>query len=391
MSSIQRFEFTTVYTHPEATVDIVFLHGLHGSPSRTWRANPTNSDGTAGGVFWPTDLLPKSLEGAPANIILYGYNADLVSTSSNPGGPSQSYMVNHAQNLVTFLTLYRQSLAVASGKPPKVGKTRPILWVVHSLGGILLKAALNYSNGITDYDMDDQRGVYVSTYGMIFLGTPHVGTDLAEWGLLVQRVVDAVVPKKLINTEGVLLKTLRGQSETIVNINHQFNQIKQRFKIHYAYETLKTSLKGIKTMVVEPPDAVDPLPGAVCYGIESTHSDMCRFDSPTAPGYFAVSTGLRDWVLAAPTVIQKRWEFERDQRWRSLCLQVTERFMEMEAPSDNDLHPYPPSIDEASSSGAFTLWNASSPSLLAPPTLRYKSSSGSPPPDAPRPQSSPAD
>ena len=35
---ISRFETTAVYTHPDAKVDVVLVHGLNGEPQRTWTA-----------------------------------------------------------------------------------------------------------------------------------------------------------------------------------------------------------------------------------------------------------------------------------------------------------------------------------------------------------------
>lgn len=74
LDEINRFEVTEVYTHPEAKVDIVLIHGLNGDPRRTWTAK--------NGVFWPTALLPVSLKSAKARILVYGYNADVYTFGS---------------------------------------------------------------------------------------------------------------------------------------------------------------------------------------------------------------------------------------------------------------------------------------------------------------------
>src|SRR4051812_46850949 len=71
---ISRYEISAVYTHPAAKADIVLVHGLNGDPERTWTA-------AASGVFWPADLLPASLRGEPANVLVYGYNADVFHAS----------------------------------------------------------------------------------------------------------------------------------------------------------------------------------------------------------------------------------------------------------------------------------------------------------------------
>ena len=68
-----------MYSHPEAKVDIVLVHGLNGDPRNTWTAK--------NGVFWPTDLLPLTLKSVKARVLVYGYNADVVTFGSNGGSP----------------------------------------------------------------------------------------------------------------------------------------------------------------------------------------------------------------------------------------------------------------------------------------------------------------
>lgn len=69
VSDIKRFEITEVYSHPDAKVDIVFVHGLNGDPRLSWTAKNN--------VFWPTQLLPITLKSHQARILVYGYNADV--------------------------------------------------------------------------------------------------------------------------------------------------------------------------------------------------------------------------------------------------------------------------------------------------------------------------
>lgn len=226
--NIARYETTAVYTHPDAEVDIVLVHGLNGRPDHTWTA--------ANGTFWPTDLLPASLRGVPANILVYGYNADVYSRR-NDRSASDNFIHQHAQTLVTSLTLFRRG----EGRARK-----PIIWVAHSLGGILVKRALLYSSDLRAAHHDDYRAVFVSTYGCIFLGTPHCGADGATWGLVLQAMSDAILPRKFFESESVLLKTLKKDNETLANINNHFLDIYQRFRIHMVHENHKTDIKGTK-------------------------------------------------------------------------------------------------------------------------------------------------
>ncbi|KAM5351776.1 hypothetical protein ACJ41O_004499 [Fusarium nematophilum] len=293
---IARYETTAVYTHPNAKVDIVLVHGLNGSPEKTWTAK--------NGTFWPLDLLPPSLKGAQANIMVYGYNADVYS-KRNDRSASDNFIHQHAQTLVTNLMLYRRSEGTFKN---------PIIWVCHSLGGILVKRALTYSADVRAAHLLDQRSIFVSTFGLVFLGTPHTGSDAAAWGTMLQGMADAISIRKFFESESVLLKTLKKDNETLVNINMQFLEIYQRFRIHMVHENHKTDIKGTKIIIVDAASASPQLPGVTYYGIEATHSGMCKFDAPSSPGFRNVSVAIRGWVQDAPAEIQVRWEVEEEER-----------------------------------------------------------------------------
>ncbi|KAI0404117.1 hypothetical protein F4802DRAFT_568981 [Xylaria palmicola] len=304
---ISRYETTAVYTHPDAKVDVILVHGLNGDPQKTWTAK--------NGVFWPADLLPSSLRDARANVLVYGYNADVYS-KKHGSTPSDNFIYMHAQTLVTSLTHYRKD---------ELTSANPIVWVCHSLGGILVKRALLYSNDLRTSQHEDYRSIYVSTYGMVFLGTPHTGSDIATWGTVLQAMSDAVVPRSFFHSESVLLKTLKRDNETLQNINNHFLDVYQRFKILMAHENHKTDLKGTKMLVVDATSAGPQLPGVTYYAIEATHSTMCKFDSKNAPGYRTIATAIREWVSDAPEVISTRWRVEQDEKLARAKHEIEER------------------------------------------------------------------
>ncbi|KAI1325546.1 hypothetical protein F5Y16DRAFT_377576 [Xylariaceae sp. FL0255] len=304
---ISRYETTAVYTHPDAVVDIILVHGLNGDPQKTWTAK--------NGVFWPSDLLPASLRDARANVLVYGYNADVYS-KKHGSNPSDNFIYMHAQTLVTSLTHYRKD---------EMTSHNPIIWVCHSLGGILVKRALLYSNDLRSSQHEDYRSIYVSTYGIIFLGTPHTGSGIATWGTVLQAMSDAVVPRSFFQTESVLLKTLKRDNETLQNINSHFLDIYQRFKILMAHENHKTDLKSTRMLVVDANSASPQLPGVTYYAIEATHSGMCKFESKNAPGYRTVATAIREWVGDAPDVVTTRWRVENDEKLARAQHEIEER------------------------------------------------------------------
>ncbi|KAL3426407.1 LipA and NB-ARC domain-containing protein [Phlyctema vagabunda] len=306
LDEIKRYEVTEVYAHPDAKVDIILVHGLNGNPRKTWTAK--------NGVFWPTQLLPVSLKSAKARILVYGYNADVYTFGSSKSA-SSDMIHQHAQTLVSNIALERKSEEVSD---------HPIIWVAHSLGGILLKRALELSNDLTSKNADDNRNIFVSTYGIIFLGTPHTGADPAKWGLILQGMLDTLVPKKVMDTEPHLVKTLKTNNETLQNINLHFLDIYQRFKICMAHEAHKTDMKGTQSFIVDQESASPLLPDVQYFGIEATHSGMCKFESKNSPGYLNVATTIKGWVQESPRVIDARIEMEKRTRQQIVEAQARE-------------------------------------------------------------------
>lgn len=220
----------------------------------------------------------------------------------------------HAQTLLTSTSLERKSEDVPE---------RPIIWVVHSLGGILVKRALELSFDLQAKNADDLRSIYVSTYGIIFLGTPHNGSDIAKFGLILENIVHALVPKKLLESQSQLVKTLKNNNETLQNINLKFLDIyPNRFKVCMVHEGQATDFKGTKSLIVDQASAGPLLPDVQYFGIEATHSGMCKFDSKNSPGYTNVSVTLRSWAQEAPPIVQGYWELERIQRHQILSQQA---------------------------------------------------------------------
>ncbi|KAJ8063490.1 hypothetical protein OCU04_007366 [Sclerotinia nivalis] len=319
-NEINRYEVTEVYAHPEAEADIVLVHGLNGHPQHTWTAK--------NGIFWPTALLPVTFsskdptKSAKVRILVYGYNADVVAFGEKSA--SHDRIHEHAQSLVSSLALERKS---------EEADENPIIWVAHSLGGILVKRALEISHDYQSKSNDEIRSIAVSTFGIIFLGTPHTGADPAKWGLIFQGMVSALMPKKALDSESILIQTLTTNNETLANINLHFLDIYQRFKICMAHESLKTDFKGTKAFVVDQTSASPLLPDVSYFGIEATHSGICKYESKRAPGYMNVSTKLKTWALEASPIIRARWREEKKKRIEEREAQIRELRGQFEDPN----------------------------------------------------------
>ncbi len=116
-----------------------------------------------------------------------------------------------------------------------------------------------YSATLTNVNILNLRSVFTSTYGIIFLGTPHMGSDTAKWGLMMQSMCNAMLPRKLLDSEPHLVTALKTQSETLQNINLGFVDIMDRFHVCLFHEAEKTDLGTTRDFVRAPNESVSML------------------------------------------------------------------------------------------------------------------------------------
>jgi hypothetical protein len=116
---------------------------------------------------------------------------------------------------------------------------------------LIVPQALQYSRSITEKKTAHLRSIYVSTYGIIFLGTPHTGAETAKMGNLLHKMANAMIPGKLLKSEPQLINALQMNSETLQNINVEFTNFQKRFNLFFFHETQRTSMMGMEDYVRE--------------------------------------------------------------------------------------------------------------------------------------------
>jgi len=126
---------------------IVFIHGIQGHPRKTWtygevpekknkshqifsfKKEPKPTSGEASStqtefLFWPGDLLSKDFTNV--RILTYGYDSHV--SHFFAGAASQNNINAHGRSLLNALELNR-----------RYNPKRPLIFMAHSLGGIVLK------------------------------------------------------------------------------------------------------------------------------------------------------------------------------------------------------------------------------------------------------------
>jgi hypothetical protein len=240
---------TSVYSPPDglwATVDIVFVHGITGNARRTWTYRKKGVE-----VFWPGELL--HLDVPDARILTFGYDADVVNWTS---AASANRLANHAENLLGAICRLRDQ---------SESSQRPILFVMHSLGGLVVQSALDLSRSSPEPHL---RLLETCTTGLLFLGTPHFGSDLASWGAFWAAAAGLV---KTTNTS--IVQILHPGSEVLAMVQRKFHEVLRvrqsrgsAINIACFYEELEMGPAGL---VVPMRSAV--LPGYPSYGIHANH------------------------------------------------------------------------------------------------------------------------
>jgi protein SERAC1 len=140
------------------------VHGLNGHPIASFTTPATSASSTD--CFWLRDLLPRDLP--RSRIYSWGHNASV------PELPFRDLAMNLADHLgQDVLTM--------------PGRSRPLIFLAHSLGGLIVKQLLVLAPAYHRYEP-----IVARTLGILFLGTPHRGSSTATWAETMSRLVTGV-------------------------------------------------------------------------------------------------------------------------------------------------------------------------------------------------------
>ena len=200
-------------SRPDASMDIIFVHGLGGHWKTTWEfpsqpagkpnlksdtpsraQNRPNIEFEPSALFWPewiAEALPR------AAVWALNYDANLSDWSRGMA------LSQHGDQALAML--------VADG----FGR-RPIVFVAHSLGGLVVKSLLQASYD----DLNPiNRAIAHAACGVIFFATPNSGSTLAS---RITRLVGMLGPIGQLARLSALVRVLRANEPELLRLNRWY-------------------------------------------------------------------------------------------------------------------------------------------------------------------------
>lgn len=147
----------------DAVADIVFVHGLGGKSHDTWRHGKEGGDDH---FFWPEELGNELHE---CNVWAIGYEADILRASG--------------KGMIIGL---RATACASLLKAQNVGFIRPVIFICHSMGGLIVKALIDMYRQSTG---EENEVLVKNIKGIVFCGTPHRGSQVADAAIKLGKIV----------------------------------------------------------------------------------------------------------------------------------------------------------------------------------------------------------
>src|SRR5918992_3267502 len=255
--------------NPSRIADVIFVHGLDGNARTAWHPKDKPED------FWPAWL---GQDFPNVGIWSLGY---AVSASAWKGHSMPLY--DRANNTLDCMQL------------DGIGR-RPIGFVCHSLGGLLIKQVLRNAK---DSNNPAWQAITRQTRFIVFLSTPHSGASLASWIRYIGKLLRTTVSVEELKAHHPQLRQL--------NIWYR-DHVAELGIINFVYcEERKTGgfLEMSGFLVVDKTTADPGIPGVTPISLDEDHISICKPASKDAQVYRQVKRMIEETIVnsqSAPMV-----------------------------------------------------------------------------------------
>lgn len=269
----------------EPLADVVLVHGLLGSVFKTWRQHDSRACEGNDTVEPPLVAVRGGEHRVAADRVRAGTEHPRYTTSWPKSWLSEDLprMRILALDYDTYLSQWglhcplepdRRTLesraAEMLSKLHQAGVgDRPIIWISHSMGGLLVKQMLCQA-------MERNEAVARQTAGMVFYAVPHRGASLTDLSASLQ----------LLLLPSVELQELRKDSPKLLEMHRKFKLLVDRLKIPCLSfgECVQTVLGLRMGKVLVPKESADPGLGDF-FLVNTSHLEICKFHQWSSLSY----------------------------------------------------------------------------------------------------------
>ncbi|KAH6843221.1 hypothetical protein B0I37DRAFT_357204 [Chaetomium sp. MPI-CAGE-AT-0009] len=257
--------------------DVVLVAGLGGDPVGTWRADDEQK------TLWPTSLLPLQIRGMRVRIWTLRYNSTL------RGSASAARIRDHANVLLRHLADQREDY-------DHEAKLRPIVFVGHSLGGIIIKQTITYA-----YKNPRYKHLWEACRGIMFFSTPHYGMSPDLWYKFVRYVLQLDEPEEGAVPTSAMLATIEDNSDELSDISEDFETQLQDF--HFVTFIEERPVPKMNCVFVDRIHGRMRAPTEEHCLMDGDHATVCRFEFEDADAFEPVVKGIQNLIKAQPKEI----------------------------------------------------------------------------------------
>ncbi|KAK4222936.1 hypothetical protein QBC38DRAFT_518079 [Podospora fimiseda] len=277
--------------------DLIFVAGLGGHYQKTWQAD----DGT----IWPRDLLQlERYELQNLRVWSFHYNSTL------RGSSSQRKIGDHARELLAEMMMkIRRGSWILEPQQERANavQLKPIIFVGHSLGGMLIKKTMLIAQTDPNYNM--------------FFAVPHQGLDKRDWERFVKQVLIANAPYPGVHPTSKMLKEATVDNiPGLLDIAKDFSDLQARLSfVNYTEGEVMEGWDG--PLVAEGRgwmDAADKIE----HKIDDNHFGICKFEQPDPreqkTGPFEIVVGHLQYLIDRTNALKYIGD-EAKEALESLC------------------------------------------------------------------------
>jgi tetratricopeptide (TPR) repeat protein len=249
--------------------DVVFVPGLGGDALATWRHGKDDS------TSWPHWL---GREFPELGVWTLDYSARRLKQ-----GSFFNWFTKHRRESTPHLTLAVLASQVLDTMVQHNVGSRPLLFICHSLGGLVVKQLLR--NAIDAVDSRTKQ-VALNTRAVLFLATPHAGAEQASLVESFRRVLGT-----LVSIEDLQAPLLESRA--------LYDWYRNRSSDLGIQTVTYYELRGVRgAMPIVTPTSSHPGIGAYPVGLDEDHVSIAKPRSPAAQVCSAARELLRNHVLA---------------------------------------------------------------------------------------------